>query len=215
MKYNIILFLFLSSHSFSQNSINANYQDKDFILNYRCKNCNGGKIFISRSRPCQNCNYWTKDQRRFNYCNVCRNNGVIYGKNSIIACKFCKQTGVLSSKINIKFKPLFEKYFDLDDTRHLGQDAMIYSLNSEGGKLTFLGLIDFNTLQFLCFSSGSRYLFQFKSNGDIIPIEFENHLEKSANVGNWEVYDNTFEMTVPFKLKSYIDDRTLKLVKKL
>ena len=190
-------------------------QNKEFVIRHNCKNCSNGKIFINRNRPCHNCEYWTKEQRRFNYCNVCRNTGVIYGKNSLVPCNICKQTGITSSKINISFKNLFERFFDLDDSRTQNQDAMIYSLSSEDGSLRFTNVIDFNTVQFLCFSKGSRYVLQFKSNGDIVITEFENHLERAASTGSWEVNDNSFKMQFPFKLKSYGDDRTLKIVKKV
>ncbi len=196
-----------------QNKSISSGQNSDYILKHRCKNCNGGKIFINRNRPCQNCDYWTKDQRRFNYCNVCRNTGVIYGKNSLVSCNFCKQTGVISTKVNINFKPLFENYFKLDDSRESGQDAMIYSLATDNGSLTLTNLIDYNTLQFLCFSKGSRYVLQLKSNKEVVVVEFENHLEKTSSRGTWDVNENTFSMIVPFKLKSYNDDRTLKLTK--
>jgi hypothetical protein len=198
----------------TQITFNKNNLYSHFIFKHRCNNCHGGKNFKGGFRRCPNCDYWTKDQRRFNYCNVCRNREIIeIGKSYFVACNICKQTGIISSKLNLNFKMLFEKYFTLDDSRKLGQDAMIYQLESESGTLTFTKLIDFNTLQFLCYSKGDRYVLQFKSNGDVIVVEFEGHLEKTNKIGSWEIDESTFSMTIPFKLKSWGDDRTLKITK--
>ena len=153
-------------------TFNKNNLYSHFIFKHRCNNCHGGKNFKSGLRRCPNCDYWTKDQRRFNYCNVCRNSEIIeIGKSYFVSCNVCKQTGIISSKVNLNFKMLLENFFKLDDSRKLGQDAMIYMLESESGSLTFTKLIDFNTLQFLCYSKGNRYVLQFKSNGEVVVVE--------------------------------------------
>ena len=82
LKLSFLLMLIL----FSTNLLSQNNK----LKKERCVFCIGTKV-QKETKTCTNCDYWTNDQRNFNYCSVCRNTRRLFSK--YIKCAACDGLG--------------------------------------------------------------------------------------------------------------------------
>lgn len=82
LKLSFLLMLIL----FSTNLLSQNNK----LKKERCVFCIGTKV-QEETKTCTNCDYWTNDQRNFNYCSVCRNTRRLFSK--YIKCAACDGLG--------------------------------------------------------------------------------------------------------------------------
>lgn len=86
MKIFLKLSFLLMLNLFSSNLLSQNNK----LKKERCVFCIGTKV-QEQKKTCTNCDYWTNDQRNFNYCSVCRNTRRLFSK--YIKCNACDGLG--------------------------------------------------------------------------------------------------------------------------
>ena len=86
MKIFLKLSFLLMLNLFSSNLLSQNNK----LKKERCVFCIGTKV-QEQKKTCTNCDYWTNDQRNFNYCSVCRNTRKLFSK--YIKCNACDGLG--------------------------------------------------------------------------------------------------------------------------
>ena len=86
MKIFLKLSFLLMLNLFSSNLLSQNNK----LKKERCVFCIGTKVQEQR-KTCTNCDYWTNDQRNFNYCSVCRNTRRLFSE--YIKCNACDGLG--------------------------------------------------------------------------------------------------------------------------
>ncbi len=189
--------------------------DNHYLFKYDCGyDCEYGKYITKKDFICRNCDYWTEEQRRFNYCKVCRNNPRQYIISKPVPHKKCNGTGILKSNISINFKELIESYFYAEMNHN--QRSIWYNLKLNISVSPFIDkMVDYNTIQILGFDKwGDRILLNFKSNGSIDVLEHTDSYEKEVNNASWKISGGILTIEIPFKFKGSGEDRTVKWVVK-
>ena len=194
----------------TSNRTNANLNNH-YLFKYDCEyDCVNGKYIAKKDFICSNCDYWTQEQRRFNYCKVCRNNPRQYIISKPVPHKKCNGTGILKSNISINFKELIENYFYA--RMNYNQRSIWYDLKLNTSTSPYVNkIVDYNTIQIIGSDKwGDRILLNFKSNGSIDVIEHDDAYEKEVNNAIWKINDGILTIEIPFKFKGSRDDRTVK-----
>jgi hypothetical protein len=103
-----------------------------FPFTYSCWNCFGQKIFLkNKTKYCSNCSYWTKDQKKYNYCSICRNERWIVLNQTKTQCKVCTGVGTLTSNVSNGFKELLKKIVYDDSKTNIFSSKNSYRLNED------------------------------------------------------------------------------------
>ena len=200
----------LTSTIIITNRTNTNVNN-NYLFKYHCEyDCVNGKYIAKKDFICSNCDYWTQEQRRFNYCKVCRNNPRQYIISKPVPHKKCNGTGFLRSNISINFKELIESYFYARINHN--QRSIWYDLKLNTLLSPYINkIVDYNTIQIIGYDKWSdRILLNLKSDGSIDVIEHNDSYEKEVNNASWKINDGILTIEIPFKFKGSRDDRTVK-----
>lgn len=187
---------------------NGNNPGSTFILRHQCLVCHGkGKHYFENSKVCPNCNYWTNDQRKYNYCSVCRNNRMIITKQWIEICKNCKGKKVLSSNVSDSYYELIRNFTHdgYYDNEINGKNYIVLNTGSSNYYVNLLKV--FPTNPQLCFEDWREkcYLF-FSPNGEVSIRNNGGYMDDDKDFyGKWYIENNTLIIYVTYSWRNTKD----------
>lgn len=170
-----------------------------FPFTYSCRNCFGQKIFLkNKTKYCSNCSYWTKDQKKYNYCSICRNERWIVLNQTKTQCKVCRGVGTLTSNVSNGFKELLKKIVYDDSKTNIFSSKNSYMLNKDVlfEKVATKDLILFNDYE------KDADIILHSSGNAVVSVESSiSSYQKGKYIGTWSIVNGEFNLKADLAYK--------------
>ena len=172
--------------------VNFNYEYENNLINfiYKCPICSGKKIRQEVSTTkCQNCGHWTDLQRKYNPCNVCKNQNGYINRYYNVTCYSCKGKGIYNYKISNSFAPIINNYLVIQEGMHMNSIPNSIEMflrvenNNRSGTIWFVNVLVKDVLIFIndYFHHYDNYI--IKSDGTFYFYDRSGQIEHGS--GNW------------------------------
>jgi hypothetical protein len=156
---------------------------------YKCPICSGKKIRQEvSSTKCQNCGYWTDLQRKYNPCNVCKNQYGYINRYYNVTCFSCKGKGkgIYNYKISNSFTPIINNYIVIQEGVYMSTYPgieMFLRVKNPNDIMWFVAVLDKDVLIFKnsYFKHIDNYI--IKSDGTFYFYDSSGKIEHGS--GNW------------------------------